>query len=99
MTQRLIWVLWPAFLVAGMAEIVFFALFDPADLSLFGHAVELSRQAVYTLAFFAFWMLMSISSALTVFLQKSPFELNRCPLDPVERPIGCPKRQDSEARC
>ena len=94
MTQRLIWVLWPAFIAAGITEALFFTLFDPADMSLFGHPVELSRQAIYTLGFFAFWALMAASSGLTVFLQRSPFEVNRCPLEPVERPVGCPKRED-----
>ena len=32
--QRLGWVLWPSFLVACAAELAFFSLFDPRDLSL-----------------------------------------------------------------
>lgn len=27
-TRKLIWILWPSFIVAGMAEAVFFTLFD-----------------------------------------------------------------------
>src|SRR5437867_2394860 len=99
MTQRLIWVLWPAFLVATIAEGLFFTLFDPADMALFGNPVELSRQAVYTLGFFVFWAMMAASSALTVFLRQSPIEVNRCPLEPVERPVGCPKREDADTCC
>ena len=37
------WILWPGFLMAGVAELVFFALVDPQDLHLFGQALELSR--------------------------------------------------------
>ena len=92
--QRLLWVIWPAFLVAGVAEIIFFSLFDPAELSLFGVPAGLSRQALYTLGFFGFWGLGIASSALTVFLGRSPFEVNRCPLDAATRPFGCPKRED-----
>ncbi len=42
LAQRVGWVLWPAFLVACAAELVFFSLFDPTDLHLFGQPVELT---------------------------------------------------------
>lgn len=90
--HRVVWVLWPAFLVAAVAELLFFAVFDPADLHLFGTPVDLDRLPVYTLGFFFFWATTSVASALTVFLQRSPFEVNRCPLNADNRPPGCPKR-------
>ena len=90
--QRLLWVLWPAFLVAAVAELLFFAAFDPADLHLFGVPVDVDRMPVYTVGFFLFWAATSAASALTVFLQRSPFEVNRCPLNEEDRPPGCPKR-------
>jgi hypothetical protein len=65
------WILWPSFLVGGMAEGIFFTVFDPADLHLFGNPLELSRTAVYTLGFFVFWAFAAMSSALTCFLQRS----------------------------
>ena len=86
--KRLLWVLWPAFLVAAVAELVFFAIFDPADLRLFGAPVEIGRMPAYTLGFFFFWGVTSAASALTVFLQRSPFEVNRRPLDAQDRPPG-----------
>ena len=91
--QRIMWVLWPAFLVAGVAEAAFFTVFDPLEMNFFGVSVELSRQAVYTLGFFAFWGVCSASSALTVFLERSPWERNRCTLEADGRPVGCPKRE------
>ncbi|MCC6377208.1 MAG: hypothetical protein IT519_00180 [Burkholderiales bacterium] len=72
--HRLMWVLWPAFLVAGAAEFAFFSAFDPSDLVFRGAPLELSRPAVYTIGFFAFWVLGAASSALTVFLERSPFD-------------------------
>jgi hypothetical protein len=92
MKQRIMWVLWPAFLVAAVAEMLFFAVFDPGDIVLFGNPVELSATTTYSLFFFFFWAICSASSALTCFLQRSPFELNRCPLASPDRPDGCPKR-------
>jgi hypothetical protein len=93
LAQRVGWVLWPSFLVACAAELMFFSLFDPSDLHLFGHPVEADRMLVYTLGFFALWALGAVSSALTVFLARSPFELNRCTLAGNQRPEGCPKRE------
>ena len=95
LTQRLGWVLWPSFLMACVAELLFFALFDPTDLHLFGVPLEAERMPVYTIGFFAFWTIGAVSSALTVFLAASPFEINRCTIDANERPLGCPKRDDS----
>ncbi len=90
--QRIMWVMWPAFLVAAAAETVFFTFFDPFELHFFGATLELSRQAIYTIGFFVFWALCMASSALTVFLERSPWEVNRCPMHPGDRPVGCPKR-------
>lgn len=92
LAQRLGWVLWPSFLVACAAELLFFALFDPTDLHLFGVPIEAARMPVYTIGFFAFWLIGAVSSALTVFLAQSPFEVNRCTIEASERPVGCPKR-------
>lgn len=75
--KRLMWIAWPAFLVAGLIEMLVFAMVDPQDLHWFGHPLALSREGVYTLAFFAFWILTMLSSALTALLAMSPFEVNR----------------------
>ena len=90
--QRLMWIVWPAFLMAGVIEMLVFAMVDPQDLSWFGHPLEISRQGVYTLSFFVFWLITSISGGLTTLLSMSPFEVNRCPLPEDARPDGCPKQ-------
>ena len=91
LAQRLMWIAWPAFLVACVLELLVFALVDPQDLHWLGQPVDLSRQGVYTLAFFVFWVLAMVSSALTTLLSMSPFEVNRCPLPQDERPPACPR--------
>jgi hypothetical protein len=75
--QRWMWIAWPAFLVAAVLEMVVFAVVDPSALHWFGQPVALSREAVYTLAFFFFWGMTMASSALTALLAMSPFEVNR----------------------
>ena len=72
MAQRVMWIVWPAFMVAGVAELVFFSLFDPFDLHFFGAPLEMSREAIYTMGFFGFWGLGIASSALTIFLERAP---------------------------
>lgn len=87
--QRLMWIAWPSFLMAAVLEMVIFAVVDPAELQWAGGALAWSREAVYTLSFFLFWMLIMLSSALTTLLSKSPFEVNRCPVDLAQRPPEC----------
>lgn len=90
--QKLMWIAWPAFLVAGLLEMLVFAMVDPQELQWFGQPIELSRQGVYTVAFFVFWAIAMLSSGLTTLLSMSPFELNQCPLPQGERPPACPKQ-------
>ena len=72
LAQRVIWVVWPAFVVAGIAEIVFFTVFDPFELHFFGAPLDWSREAIYTMGFFGFWGLGIASSAITVLLGGLP---------------------------
>ena len=90
-TQRLMWIAWPAFLMAGVLEMLVFAMVDPQDLHWFGQPLALSRQGVYTLAFFACWLITMASSALTTLLAMSPDEHNRRPGPEGERPDDCRK--------
>ena len=68
LTRRLTLVVWPAFMAAAGAELVFFAIFDPFDLHFFGAPLDLSRHAIYAMGFFGFWGLGIASSALTLVL-------------------------------
>lgn len=72
MTPRLVLqVLWPAFLMAGVLELLVFALVDPSELHWFGGVpLEVPRQAVYTLAFLAFWAVIALACALTALLTR-----------------------------
>lgn len=90
-TQRLMWIAWPAFLMAGVMEMVVFAFVDPETLHWFAQPVQVSRQGVYTIAFFVFWIVIMASSALTTLLSLSPFEVNRCPVPREDRPLDCAK--------
>jgi hypothetical protein len=91
-------ILWPAFVVAAAGAAALFSMLDPVDFRFVG-PLELERMPGYALGFFFLWLLTSVSSAFTVFLQRSAEEVNRCPLVPMARPPGCPKREDPRASC
>lgn len=70
---RSISVLWSAFLMAAVLEMVVFALVDPESLRWFGGAaLDLSPRAVYTLAFFVFWAITAVGAALALLLCSRP---------------------------
>jgi hypothetical protein len=72
-----IYILWPSFIVGGIGEVVFFTVFDPKELYLFGEPSSLSRLAIYSIGFFLCWAFAAASSALTCFLMRSTNEVNR----------------------
>ena len=77
MKQRALVVLWPAFLMAGVLEMLVFVVVDPSELRWFGAApVELSRQAVYTVTFLIFWAVISVAGAMTMLLGLGADEVN-----------------------
>jgi hypothetical protein len=94
--KRAIWIFWPAFVVGGIVEVLFFTFFDPMELHFQGQPLSLSRLAVYSIGFLLFWAFAAASSAFTCFMQRSSEEINRCPLPPAGRPAGCPKREDAD---
>jgi hypothetical protein len=71
-TKYLMFILWPAFLMAGVMEMVVFAMVDPQDLHLFNHPIDIPRQGIYTLSFFIFWFVCAVSNCLTLFLYVEP---------------------------
>jgi hypothetical protein len=64
-------ILWPSFMVAVVAELVFFTVIDPQQLYLFGEPVAYSKIATYSIGFFSLWAVCAVSSLVTVFLLPS----------------------------
>jgi hypothetical protein len=65
--RSLMWILWPSFLMAGLASAVVFALIDPLDVAIFGY-IRPEREMLYAFGFFFFWLIAALSSVLTVFM-------------------------------
>lgn len=61
-------VLWPAFLMAIIAEGIVFSMVDPHELRFVSTHLHDGRLAAYTVSFFVFWALFACSSGVTYFL-------------------------------
>ncbi len=86
MGHRWMAVIWPAFLAAAVLEVLVFALVDPAQLQWADQAQQWPDMAVYTAAFFVFWGVALMASALTALLTLPPVEVNRRPGEVSGRP-------------
>lgn len=77
MKARALAILWPAFLVAGMLEMLVFAVVDPHEMRWFGGAlIAWTPVAVYSITFLLFWGAVATASALTALLSLSADEVN-----------------------
>ncbi|HLW05303.1 MAG TPA: hypothetical protein VKY38_06995 [Azoarcus sp.] len=92
---RWILVLWPSFVIAGIAEMLFFTLVNPRELYLFGHVVDYSPLATYSIGFFAFWAVCAASSLLTLYLYSVPGDRHRKDGAKPSLPIAPRRRQKS----
>jgi hypothetical protein len=73
-------VLWPAFLMAGVLEMMVFAVVDPHQLHGWGiDTAQWPAGAVYTVSFFLFWGVISVAAAMAVWL---------CQCAPAPNPAG-----------
>ena len=73
-SRSLMVILWPSFLMAGLASAVVFALIDPLDVAIFGY-FRPSRDVLYAAGFFFFWLISALSSLLTLFMLPSKQEV------------------------
>jgi hypothetical protein len=74
--RRWVLVVWPAFLAACVLEALVFSMLDPGEIHWMGHQLQASRQAVYTAAFFCFWLIAMASNGLLLWLQKPAQAVN-----------------------
>ena len=65
-------VIWISFLVAAAGTMLFFALFDPVELSgVFDEDLEIGRDAGYAAGFFFFWLISAAGCAMTAWLVRT----------------------------
>lgn len=66
--HRFFLIVWPSALGAALMEMLVFSVLDPMEIPSVEHALGVSSQGVYTMAFFAFWAAISFACTLTLFL-------------------------------
>lgn len=63
-------ILWPAFVMAGVLEMLVFVVVDPSSLQWFGiEPLQWSRTAIYSVTFFIFWFVIATSAAMSMLLE------------------------------
>lgn len=65
--QKIVAILWPSFLVAGLETILFFTFFDP-DVIFSEH--NITRLGAYSTGFLLFWLFSILPCILTLFFAK-----------------------------
>ncbi len=65
-------VLWPPFLVSGVATVLAFVMFDPLPLLANTDLAALSRLQADSIGLFWFWLITTASSWLTCCFQRPP---------------------------
>ncbi|MFV9615039.1 MAG: hypothetical protein ACNYZG_03730 [Gammaproteobacteria bacterium] len=81
--QRVVAILWPSFITAGIATVLFTTAFDPAFIF---SDYDISRLGVYTICFFMFWSLGAITSAATCYFLKPCATINKISQDKAKKP-------------
>ena len=69
--RRVLTILWPAFLIAGVQEALVFVVVDPQALHWFGaDPVAWPVQGIYSVTFLIFWATTATAGALTQLLHQ-----------------------------
>ncbi len=75
--QKVVAVLWPSFLTAGMTTVLVFTFFDPLEVFSCVGGPELSRLGAYTVGFFFFWAVNAVACASSMYFCKPCRRVNR----------------------
>ena len=63
--HRFLLIAWPSAIGAALMEMLVFSVLDPRELHSVDHAMGISPEGVYTLAFFAFWAAIKLAAPQT----------------------------------
>jgi hypothetical protein len=78
-----LWVLvcWVGFLAACVLEGLVFSVVDPGDVHWAGQMPQPTRQGIYTVAFFCFWLISSLSARVVLWLAEPGSDVNDTAVD------------------
>ena len=92
--KYVIWVLWPAFIAAGIAETLFFTMIDPGQLYLFGEQVQWSAMATYSMGFLLFWLVCICASLMTYLMMPQDAKESLMKAAGEREDLARPKRRE-----
>ncbi|TDR73008.1 hypothetical protein [Paludibacterium purpuratum] len=96
--RKLILLFWPSFVIACLASVTFFALFDPYELRLHGTQLFSDKRAAYTFFLLAAWAFGALNTAVVFLLEKPAADVNGfCPMQHAEASVGDPDSPSGEA--
>ncbi len=72
--QRVVAILWPSFITAGLATVLFTVAFDPAVIFI---DYDISRLGSYTVCFFLFWLFGAATAMTTCYFLKPCSAINK----------------------
>ncbi len=72
MLKRLMWILWPSFIAAGIGVGIIFTLVDPIELVVLGDHLHVSPTTIYSIGFFVLWAIAAMASAMSCLLAAKP---------------------------
>jgi len=72
--QRVVAILWPSFITAGIATVLFTTAFDPTIIFI---DYDISHLGSYTICFFLFWAFGAITAASTCYFLKPCEAINK----------------------
>ena len=83
--QRVVAILWPSFITAGIATILFNTAFDPEVLFV---DYDISRLGAYSISFFLFWIFGALTALATCFFLRPCDAFNSKQDTPLENTSG-----------
>lgn len=72
--QRVVAILWPSFITAGIATVLLSTAFDPVVILI---DYDISRLGSYTICFFLFWSFGAMTAASTCYFLKPCEAINK----------------------
>ena len=72
--QRVVAILWPSFITAGIGTVLFTVAFDPAVIFI---DYDISRLGSYTICFFLLWIFGAATSTATCYFLKPCATINK----------------------
>lgn len=85
--QRIVAILWPSFITAGIATVLFTTAFDPDIIFV---EYDISRVGAYSISFFLFWFFGALTAATTCFFLKPCQAINRAREQQKEQQASAP---------